>query len=407
MRPLVKNVAITGLGTTQFARSLPDRSIVSLKCEAAIKAIQDAGLAKNDIDGMVTDESNAESGGNPRIHIELSEYLGIFPKGVCTSIPMGGATPGFCLDVARWAVSTGRCRNVLIVVGGKMSSLGGRTTLGHGTTSQLSTWPGHSRNYEHPYGPLMITFYAAVAQRHMYEYGTTSEQLAAVAVACRRHASLNPESLMRRPITVEDVVSSRMISSPLHLLDCCIISDGGCAFVVSNGYEARSTRHKPVWVLGSGGGQSSYFMGSLALGDPARPGREYSMTRSTGKMAAVEAFAEAGVERGDIDLVTSCDNFTITPIVLLEDYGFCKKGEGGAFVEGGRIEIGGELPFNTHGGLLSNAHFGPGLFMNYVEAVRQLRWECGDRQVKGAELAVAATCAGVISTHQVSILARD
>lgn len=371
---------------------------MALGIEACVRAIEDAGLTKNDIDGVVAGEGLSS---NPRAHIEISEMLGIFPKKLCTTVPMGGATAGFCVELARWAVATGRCRNVLIVGAGKLGDIP-RTAVGMGATDQIASFRGHSPSYEQPFGPTMVTYYAAVAARHMHEFGTTSEQLAAIAVACRKHASLNPSAVMHKPITVEDVVSSRMISSPLHLLDCCISSDGGCAWIVSSAEQARDGRNKPVWVLGTGYAQSAYFMGALARGDG-----KHDMVRSVGDDAGKMAFGEAGVRPDEIDVAELYDSFTITALMLLEDLGFCAKGEGGAFVENGNIELGGKLPVNTHGGLLSGAHFGAGGFLHFVEAARQLRGECGDRQVTDARLAVAASCAAVASTHSLVIYGVD
>ena len=280
----------------------------------------------------------------------------------------------------------------------------GRNSAGHGFTNSIAVSPTHSVSYEHPFGPLMATFYAALAQRHMYEFGTTSEQLASVAVAQRRHASLNPEAIMRDPITIDDVLASRMISSPFHLLDCCINSDGAAAFIVSGADRARDLRQPPVYVLGLGYAQSAYYMGTLSRGDP-RSG--FGLVSTVGKNAADYAFAEAGVTRDDIDFVELYDNFTMTPIVQLEDFGFCKKGEGGPFVEGGRIELGGELPLNTHGGLHSCA-FTPAGYVLWVEAVRQLRGACGDNQVPDAKLGLCCSVASVIGTFGgVGILAND
>jgi acetyl-CoA acetyltransferase len=396
---VTSRVAITGLGETDHAKAMPDRTGMSLAIEASLQAIADAGLTKHEIDGVVTSEGIGW--GNPRGHIELSENLDIFVKRLCTAVPMGGATPGFCLELARWAITSGRCRHVLIVGAGKLGDVP-RTATGHGTTDRIAAFRGHSVSYEQIFGPTMVTYYGALAARHMHEFGTTSEQLAAIAVACRKHAERNPGAVMRTPLTVEDVVNSRMISSPLHLLDCCISTDGGCAWIVSEGELARDMPHAPVWVLGNGYAQSSYFMGSLARGDD-----RHDLVRSVGDDAAQMAFAEAGVTPGDIDVAEIYDSFTITALMGLEDYGFCAKGEGGAFAASGALDPGGALPMNTHGGLMSCSHFGPGGFLHFVEAARQLRGGCGERQVPGAQLAFASSAAAVASTHSVSILGRD
>ena len=400
MESLKKKVAIIGVGTTQFAKAIPGRTNMSMQLEAAVKAIKDAGLTKDDIDGIIT----GEGGLNPRTHIMFSECLGIFHKPVCLNLPVGGGTCGLSVVVARWAIASGRCKNVLIVAGGATMGQLGRSTVGHGFTDSLALFAGHSPTYEQPFGPLIISYYASIAQRHMYEYGTTSEQLAAIGVAQRKHASLNPEAIMRLPITIEDVVSSRMVTSPLHLLDCCINSDGGAALVVTSAERAKDAPKKPVYVLGLGHASSSYFTGDLAV---KRPELGYSLTKTIGRIAADDAFEEAGVERRDMRFAQLYDNFSITPLIQLEDFGFCKKGEGGAFVEGGRIEPGGELPVNTHGGHLS-CNFTPAGYVHWVEGVRQVRGECGARQVPNADLGLVCTVASTIGTFGgVGILGRE
>jgi acetyl-CoA acetyltransferase len=394
-----QRVAIVGVATTEFARHIPDKSALQLRIEAARKAIDDAGLKVSDIDGVLTGENQA----NPRFHLEFSEAMGIFDKALCASIPMGGASSGFAVEVGRWALQSGRCKYVLVAVAGKESD-SGRSTRGHGMTDRLATLTMHYPDYEHPYGPLMPSFYAVCAQRHMHEYGTTEEQLASIPVAFRYNASLNPDAVYRKLITHEDVLNSKMISTPLHMLHCCVINDGGMAYVMTTEERARDLKQKPVYVLGSGGGQAGYWTGFLANGDP---NKHYSLTRTLAEHAANDAFRESGVDRDDIDFVTLCDNFAITPLILLEDYGFCKKGEGGEFVgNGDRLKVGGELPVNPHGGALSCNHAGIN-YHNHVEATIQLRGQAGDRQVKGAKLALATATAGIISTHFASVLSSS
>jgi acetyl-CoA acetyltransferase len=270
----------------------------------------------------------------------------------------------------------------------------------------MATMSMHYPEWEHPFGPLMPSFYALAAQRHMHEYGTTDEQLASIPVAFRHNAGLNPDAIYREPITVDDVLSSRVISTPLHLLQCCMVSDGALAFVMTTEERARDLRQQPVFVHGSGGGQGGYYTGFLA----APPGVEskYSLTTTLAKRAAADAFDQAGAARDDIDFVTCCDNFAITPLVSLEDFGFCDKGDGGAFVgkDGERIKVGGDLPVNPHGGLMSCNHAATN-YQNYVEAVLQLRGQAADRQVEGAKLALATSCAGIISTHYAQVLGTE
>ena len=251
---------------------------------------------------------------------------------------------------------------------------------------------GAHPEYEAPYGPLIPTLYALVAQRHMHEYGTTPEQMAEVAVAIRGHAALNPLAHKREPIMVADVLNSKMITTPLHMLDCAIVSDGAAAFVVSS----HPGKKKPVKLLGQGYGFTHAYIGE-----------HDNIVNAGAVQSGREAFAMAGVKPADIDVAELYDCFTITVIAELEDLGFCPKGEGGRFVEGGRIRLGGELPVTTHGGLLSAVH--PGLaggMFHVVEAVRQLRGEAGARQVPGAELVLAHGNGGIIGIHCTLILGK-
>jgi acetyl-CoA acetyltransferase len=396
-------VAFVGAATTQFAKAITDKTSYGLQLEAAMKAVADAGLKKDDIDGIITGEGGGD-GGNPRTHIAFSEMFGVFNKAVCIGLPVGGGTCGLSVVVARWAIASGRCKNVLIVNGSATSAQIGRSAVGNRRTDNLALFKGHSPTYEQPFGPLVITFYAAVARRHMYEYGTTHEQLAAIAVAQRKHASLNPEAMMRKPITVEDVINSRPITTPFHLLDCCLNSDGGAALVMTSAERAKDAPKPPVYVLGLGHASTSYFTGDLAR---PRPELGLSLTSTIGRLAGDDAFGEAGVSRDDVQFVELYDNFTISPLIQLEDLGFCAKGDGGPFVEGGRIEPGGALPLNTHGGHLS-CNFTPAGYNHWVEGVRQLRGECGDRQVPNARIGLVSTFASTIATFGgVGILARD
>jgi acetyl-CoA acetyltransferase len=251
--------------------------------------------------------------------------------------------------------------------------------------------------FEVPYGPLVPSLYALIAQRHMHEFGTTPAQLAEVAVAIRYHASLNPNAHKRDVLTVDDVLSSRVITTPLHLLDCAIVSDGAAAVVVTRADRARDLKQSPVYLLGQGFGLRHSHIGEH---------RELTVTGAVDSGAA--AFRSAGVTPRDIDVAQIYDCFTITVIVELEDLGFCPKGEGGRFVEGGRIRLGGELPITTHGGLLSGGHPGlPGGFFHVVEGIRQLRGAAGERQVRDAELALVHGNGGVASVHGTLILGKN
>ncbi|MFT3866724.1 MAG: hypothetical protein QM729_20880 [Solirubrobacterales bacterium] len=398
---LKAKTAIVGVGASDWSRSSAD-SLAAMQVKAALAALDDAAIGLADIDGILTTEGSRHAGDNPRVHTQIAEMLGLRQTNLAAAVPVGGGACGLSIAIARWAVASGRCRAVLVLGSSKLASVGGRTASGSGATDSLALFRGHSPTFEQTFGPLIISFYASVAQRHMHEYGTTHAQLAAVAVACRRHASLNPEAIMREPISVEDVLASRPISSPFNLLDCCINSDGAAALVVMAADRARDTP-RPVDILGLGHASSSYFTGDLAL---PREDMGFSLTSTVGRIAAGDAFAEAEVDRADVDFAELYDNFTITPLVQLEDLGFCAKGEGGPFVEGGRIELGGELPVNTHGGHLS-CNFSPAGYNHWIEAVRQLRGDCGERQVAGARLGLVSTVASTIATYGgVGILAR-
>ena len=391
-------VAIVGIGETEFARNISDKSRERLWVEAAKAAADDAGVPIHEIDGLlVSSEGGIGRYDNPRGHMVLGELLGIYEKPLCMSTNVSGVSAGYSVETGRMALQAGHCKYVLCVGGFKGSEMGGT-----GGISQINM---HYPDYEHPYGPLMASFYAAMAQRYMYEYGLSEEELASIPVAFRYNASLNPAAIYRKPITVEDVLNSKLISTPFHMLHCCMISDCAFAFLMTTEDRAKDLKQKPVYVLGSGGGQSGYWTGFIAKGGE---NEGYSLTRTIAKRAANDAFREAGVSRDEIDLVTVGDSFAITPLLLLEDLGFCKKGEGGAFIgkNGERIKVGGALPVNPHGGLLSCVHAGT-CYQNYTEATLQLRAQAGDRQVAGARTALAHAGAGISSTHYVQVLATD
>ena len=241
--------------------------------------------------------------------------------------------------------------------------------------------------FESAFGPTTVGAYAMIAQRHMHDYGTTPEQLAEIAVTMRLHASMNPVAKYRDPITVEDVLASRVISSPLHLLDCCIISDGGGALVITSAERARDLKKKPAYILGVG----------ETVRHAARGQRDFLeiAAAQSGRLA----FERSGVAHKDIDMAMIYDSFTITVLATLENLGFCKRGEGGAFVSGGRLRFDGDFPINTDGGGLSSNHPGMrGMFL-VIEAVKQLRGECGPRQVKDCKIALAHGTGGALGTR--------
>jgi acetyl-CoA acetyltransferase len=380
-------VAIVGVADTEVG-VVPQYSATQLYVRAARLALEDAGITKDQIDGLITCASWAE----PYLyHAEtIAEYMQIFPR-YCMGAPAGGGTTLAIMHHGASAIITGMCDTVLITMADSQVS-----GLSRDKAVEMMSTAGHPQ-FERPYGPPIPAFYALLARAHEHSYGTTAEQRAAVAVACRKHASLNPAAQMRKPISVEDVLASRMIADPLHLLDCSLVSDGGAAFIMTSAERARDFKQKPVYLLGVGEGHSHEHV-SQAL----------NLTTSAAKQAGERAYAMAGLGPKDVDLAELYDCFTPVVIIELEDLGFCAKGEGGRFVEGGRIELGGELPVNTHGGLLSHCHPGhPGSMFSITEAVRQLRGSCGTRQVKNAKIALVHGQGGIMSTHCTAILGGE
>ncbi len=393
MVDLRKAAAIVGVHEhpTRYA---PDKSELQVQGESVIKALEDAGLSKGDVDGLFTSSMSVRNSG-----LNLADYLDLNPRMV-DNTSVGGASFEFHLSHALTAIAAGRMNCAVITYctlarsGGIAVGTGGAARLGH---PRLDPSPD---SFEELYGVTTVGLYAMVAQRHMHQYGTTPEQLAEVSVAVRKHASMNPHAMFRNPITVQDVLTSRMISSPLHILDCCVITDGGGAVVVTSPEVARGCRRPPVWVLGTGEGVAHQGAGKRDLAYMAA-----GQTRQP-------AFATAGVTHGDIDMCMIYDSFTITVLTTLEDLGFCEKGEGGDFVSGGRLQLGGELPINTDGGGLSSNHPGMrGIFL-LMEATRQLRheFEGTPRQVPDCKIALChGTGGGLGSRHSggTVILGRD
>jgi acetyl-CoA C-acetyltransferase len=359
---LYKKAAIAGV-YEHPTRWAPDKSSFQIHAESARGALEDAGLKISDVDAYFT------SGVSGMAPILMAEHLNLNPK-YLDSTSIGGSSFDAHVNHACAAVAAGLCEVALITYGSTASSAG----MAIGTGLRLGGEP--PEQFEAPYGPTTVGAYGLVAHRHMHQYGTTSEQLAEIAVTMRRHASMNPLAKYRDPITVDDVLESRIISSPLHLLDCCIISDGGGAVVVTTPERAKDLKKPPIWVLGAGESCVHTGMGMRDI-------TEIAACRS-----GETAFAMADVTHSDIDMAMIYDSFTITVLTTLENLGFCEKGEGGEFVLNGRIGLGGELPINPEGGGLSNNHPGMrGIFL-VIEATKQLRGECGNRQVEDAALAL-------------------
>ena len=359
--------AITGIAETAYVRGSP-KTPSQLQIEAALAAIRDAGLSPKDIDGIIP----ASIGGAGAE--ELLTNFGIPDLQATALTPMGGASSIAAIQSAAALIGMGVCRHVLVCAGR-------RTSQGPKVGSRLGDLPQFQlvAEFEMPMGVVSpAQFYSLMARRHMALYGTTSEQLGAIAVSTRQHALLNENAIMKKPITLDDHQRSRMIADPFRLLDCSLESDGGAAFVVSAAAAAKDSPHAPTYVIGVAEGHAD---------SPSSITQRPDMTRLGIAKAAPRAFAMAGVTPADIDFAEIYDCFTWVVLCQLEDMGFCKKGEGGAFVEAGRISLGGALPVNTHGGLLSQAHM---LGMNHVvELVRQLRGQGGRAQVQDAGIGLA------------------
>ena len=387
MASLRGKVAIVGAADTEVG-IVPEMGATQLCIDAARRALADAGIGKDQVDGLVTCNSMAE----PYLyHAEaMAEYLQIFPR-YCISVGAGGGTTFSILHHAASAIVTGMCDTVLITMADSL-----RSGLSREQAMLMQSSTGHGQ-FEQPYGPTVPAYYALIAQAHMARYGTTPEQFARIAVACRKHAALNPTAQMREPITVEDVVNSRLIADPLHLLDCSLVSDGGSAVILTSAERAADFPHAPVYMLGVGEGHGHEHISQAR-----------SLTTSAALESGQRAYAMAGLGPKDMDFAQLYDCFTPTVLLELEDLGFCEKGEGGAFVESGAIELGGTLPVNTHGGLLSHCHPGnPGSMFALTETVIQLRGQAGARQVQGAEVAMVHAQGGIMSSHTSLILGRE
>lgn len=379
-------IAVVGAGESAYGRET-GKTMMRLHYDAARAALDDAGLDFGDVDGLFSCAISPGLHGN-----QLCEYLGIRPS-YLDSTSVGGGTWEMFVEHAVAALRAGMCQVALLVYGSAQ-----RSEFGARLGTSLRSRPSGISQFEAPYGLTVVGAYALAARRHMAVYGTTPEQLAEVAVTMRRNASRNPSAMYQDPITVEDVVTSRMIADPLHKLDCCVVSDGGGAVVLTTEDRARDLRRRPVWVLGAASGYSHdtvVQMPDLTQVDAA-------------ERSASAAYSLAGVGPADIDLVQIYDSYTITVLLSLEALGFCKPGDSGSFVEGGRLAFDGELPTNTDGGGLSSNHPGMrGVFL-LVEATRQLRGDAGPWQVEGRrELALCHGTGGQLSACGTVIVGVD
>jgi acetyl-CoA acetyltransferase len=387
MNSLRGQTAIVGAADTAVGK-VPDLSATELCVDAALRALADAGIGKDEVDGLVTCQSMAEP---YMYHAEVvAEYLQIFPK-YCVTANAGGGTTFSVIRNAAAAIAAGLCETVVISMADSL-----RSGLTREQAMAMQSATGHPQ-FEIPYGPTVPAYYALIARAHMDRFGTTSEQLAAVAVSARSYASQRPGAQMTETITVSDVMESRMIADPLHLLDCSLVSDGGAAIILTSAGNVGNFRSKPVYFLGMGEGHSHEHISQA-----------HDLTTSAAVQSGREAYAMAHLTAADIDLAQIYDCFTPVVLIELEDLGFCQKGEGGAFIESGASAMDGELPMNTTGGLLSYCHPGnPGSMFGLTEAVYQLRGESGPRQIGDAETALVHGQGGIMSSHATLILGQE
>lgn len=374
-RTAVVGAATFGMGVAQGYEA------IDLAVHAGLKALADAGLQPSDVDGLFTTLPQ-----DPFSSLTIAEYLGIHPA-ITDNSRTGGSSFQIQAMWAALALDAGLCDVALITYGSNQRSASGGL-VGSGGTPVV---------YEHRYKPMNPpSSYAMAASRHMHEYGTTRKQLAEVAVAARKWAQLNPDAFMREDLSIEDVLASRMVSDPLTVRDCCLVTDGAAAVVMVRADRAKDFPHKPAYLLGSASATWHRSIGNMP-----------DLTVTAARESGARAYAQAGVTAADIDVALLYDAFTINTVLFLEDLGFCAKGEGGAFVDNGGIAPGGRLAVNTNGGGLSCVH--PGMYglFTMVEAVEQVRGSAGARQVPGARLAIAHGNGGVLSSQATAIFGSE
>ena len=371
------SAAIAGAAESDLGAAPDGTRPIDLMAQASLRALSDAGLTPADVDAVFAATTQL-----PMAPLNLALELGIEAR-YSDATNVGGSSFMFHVGHARAAIAAGLCEVALIAYG-STQRLVGRSSA---SVQELDPW-------EAPFRPAMpVTAYALAASRHMHEFGTTREQLASVAVAARSWAAMNPGAWSREPLSVDDVLASRMVADPLTLRDCCLVTDGGAAIVVTSAERAAALRRPPVFVLGTGEAHSHRHITGMP-----------SLTTTAAARSGAAAFAEAGVTPREVDVAQLYDAFTITPVLFLEDLGFCPKGDGGPFAASGAIAPGGSLPLNTNGGGLSYTH--PGMYGLHaiVEGVRQLRGECEERQVPACEIAVAHGNGGVLSSQATPVL---
>jgi len=384
--PVIVGVADSALADGKFVKNA---SVLGHMALVAKAALEDAGLSLSDVDGLLTAGMWGVPGPGQLPTVSLGEYLGIMPIFV-DGTNIGGSAFEAHVAHAAMALEKGYCEVALIVYGSDQRSLRSRDLGGRPSVLGMQ--------HETPYGmPTPVGGYAMAAKRHMHEYGTTSEHLAEIAVATRKWAQLNPAATRRDDLSIDDVMNSGMISEPLHLLDCCLVTDGAGAIVMTTAERAKDLKSKPISVKGYGEAHTHWTVSEM-------PDLAHLLPA---KQAGKTAMEMAGVSHSDIDVVQIYDSFTITVLLSLEALGFCKPGEGGPFVSNQNTAPGGAFPMNTSGGGLSALH--PGMFGIFllIEAARQLRNECGDRQVSGAKTALVHGTGGTLSSGATVILQKD
>ena len=372
--------AVVGAATYGMGAA-PGLESIDLAAKAALLALADAGLKPSDVDGLFTTIAT-----DSLSSLAVAEYMGIRPK-VTDNLRVGGSSFQIQAMWAALALDAGLCDVALITYGSNQRSAAGGLVSGGGTPVV----------YEHRYKPLNPpSSYALAAARHMHQYGTTRKHLAEVAVAARKWAQLNPDAFMRDDLTIDDVLSARMVSDPLTVRDCCLVTDGAAAVVMVRSERARDIPGKPAYLLGATSATWHRSIGNMP-----------DLTVTAAVESGARAYEHAGVKPADIDVVMVYDAFTINTLLFLEDLGFCAKGEGGAFVENGGIAPGGRLAVNTNGGGLSCVH--PGMYglFTMVEAVEQVRGGAGARQVPSAKLAIAHGNGGVLSSQATAIFGAE
>jgi acetyl-CoA acetyltransferase len=376
-----RKVAIVGAALSDIGR-VDDKTAFELHFQGTSRALADAGLTKDDVGGFMS------CGLGTLAPIEVAEYLGLRPAWA-DSTQVGGSSWEFMVEHAVAAIGQG-LTDVVVLAYGSTTRADLKRRL---RTANLGFGSRGPSQFDSPWGHSLIAKYAMTARRHMFEFGTTIEQLAEIAVSARYNASLNPEAFYREPITIDDVLAGPMIADPFTKLHCCIRSDGGGAVVLASEERARDCAKQPVWILGTGEALSHTTMSEWE-----------DFTESPCTRSGQQAFTRAGITPADVDICELYDAFTSMLLLTLEGLGFCKKGEGGGFVEDGKLRVGGALPTNTDGGGLSHCHPGMrGMFL-LVEGTRQLRGECGARQVDGAEICCINGTGGWMSSTSTVIL---